>query len=58
MAAPTDSAEHFVGANCVRPPYNNFTNYAVSICKRQEIIPLDLLFQIAVVQYIKGGDLS
>ena len=25
-------------------PYNNFTNYAVSICKRQEIIPQDLLF--------------
>ena len=25
-------------------PYNNFTNYAVRICKMQEIIPLDLLF--------------
>jgi hypothetical protein len=24
-------------------PYNNFTNYAVSICKRREIIPQDLL---------------
>ena len=23
--------------------YNNFTNYAVSICKRTEIIPQDLL---------------
>jgi len=30
-------------------PYNNFTNYAVSICKRQEIIPQDLLFQIDVI---------
>ena len=39
----------FVGANCVRPPYNNFTNYAVSICKRTEIIPQDLLFQIAMI---------
>ena len=29
--------------------YNNFTNYAVSICKRQEIIPQDLLFQAAVI---------
>ena len=29
--------------------YNNFTNYAVSICKRAEIIPQDLLFQIAVI---------
>ena len=34
-----------VGAGSPRPwdgkpvPYNNFTNYAVSICKRQEIIP-------------------
>ena len=30
-------------------PYNNFTNYAVSICKRQEIIPQDLLFTFAVL---------
>ena len=28
--------------------YNNFTNYAVSICKSQEIIPPDLLFAFAV----------
>ena len=30
-------------------PYNNFTNYAVSICKRQEIVPRDLLFQSNVI---------
>ena len=29
--------------------YNNFTNYAVSICKSQEIIPQDLLFQATVI---------
>jgi len=31
------------------PAYNNFTNYDVSICKRQEIIPHDLLFAFAVI---------
>ena len=30
--------------------YNNFTNYAVSICKQTEIILQDLLFQITVLQ--------
>ena len=30
-------------------PYNNFTNYAVSICKLTEIIPQDLLFTFAVI---------
>jgi hypothetical protein len=30
-------------------PYNNFTNYAVSICKQSGIILADLLFQIAVI---------
>ena len=30
-------------------PYNNFTNYAVSICKLTEIIPQYLLFKIAVL---------
>ena len=30
-------------------PYNNFTNYAVSICKGTQIIPQDLLFQSAVI---------
>ena len=29
--------------------YNNFTNYAVSICKQRSIIPQDLLFQITVL---------
>ena len=28
-------------------PYNNFTNYAVSICKRQEIIPQNIFFDFA-----------
>ena len=30
-------------------PYNNLTNYAVSICKLTEIIPQDLLFTFAVI---------
>ena len=30
-------------------PYNNFTNYAVSICKQTEIILTDLLFRSVVV---------
>ena len=30
-------------------PYNNFTNYAVSICKLAEIIPQYLHFKIAVI---------
>ena len=29
--------------------YNNFTNYAVSICKLTEIIPQDLLFSFCVI---------
>ena len=29
--------------------YNNFTNYAVSICKLAEIIPLHLLFLLVVI---------
>ena len=32
-----------------RCPYNNFTNYAVSICKQAEIIPQDLLFTFPVI---------
>ena len=36
----------FTGAACA---YNNFTNYAVSICKLTEIIPQDLLFAFAVI---------
>ena len=31
------------------PPYNNFTNYAVSICKLTEIIPQYLLFTFAML---------
>ena len=31
-------------------PYNNFTNYAVSICKLTEIILTDLLLWYVVVQ--------
>ena len=50
VAAPTfEMLVRFVGAATSRPPYNNFTNYAVSICKQTEIIPQDLLFQIAVL---------
>ena len=30
-------------------PYNNFTNYAVSICKGTQIIPQDLLLSFAVL---------
>ena len=50
VAAPTfEMLVRFVGAAISRPPYNNFTNYAVSICKRAKIIPQDLLFQSAVI---------
>ena len=39
VAAPTfEMLVRFVGAATSRPPYNNFTNYAVSICKQSGII--------------------
>ena len=49
QVAPTDSTEHFRRGELRSPAYNNFTNYAVSICKRQEIIPQDLLFEITML---------
>ena len=36
-------------------PYNNFTNYAVSICKRQEIIPLKTKKQTYLCSIEKVG---
>ena len=40
--------------------YNHFTNYDAIICKRQEIIPLALLFNEILIQCIKNfvGDLG
>ena len=50
IAAPTfEMLVRFVGAAISRPPYNNFTNYAVSICKQGKIILRDLLFAYAVI---------
>ena len=46
---PHQCAHWFAMTVVVDSPYNNFTNYAVSICKHTEIIPQDLLFQIVVI---------
>ena len=48
QTAPTDSTEHFVGANCVRPP-TIILQITLQVCKRQEIIPQYLLFDFAMI---------
>ena len=47
--APTNPNQPSRRGELRSPAYNNFTNYAVSICKSQEIIPQYLLFHSAML---------